>query len=45
MRRIMTYLGIIMLSVALSGCFWPGPWGGRGHDGGGYHHGGGYRHY
>jgi len=41
MRRIITYLGIIMLSVALSGCFWPGPWGG--HRGGG--HGGYYRHY
>ncbi|TCL06120.1 hypothetical protein EZJ58_4352 [Sodalis ligni] len=42
MRRILTYLGIIMLSVALSGCIWGGPWGRGhgGHDGGGYH-----RHY
>lgn len=46
MRRIMAFVGIIVLSTALSGCLWPPPWGGHGDHGGGggYHHGGGPRY-
>ncbi len=39
MRRLMAFVGIILLSAALSGCLWPPP--GGGHGGGGYS-GGGY---
>lgn len=42
MRRILSFLGIIVLSAALSGCFWPPPWHDHGGGGGGYHHGGGH---
>ncbi|WP_413735619.1 hypothetical protein ACL2XP_23135 [Sodalis sp. RH21] len=42
MRRIMVFLGIIVLSAALSGCLWPPPWGG---GGGGHGGGGGGGHY
>jgi len=40
MRRIMAFIGIIVLSAALSGCLFPPPGGGggRGHGGGGGHY-------